>query len=326
VSSPATVGAVRGSVLGSGVVIAVAALLLSAPAAADDGALRWSGPPGCDGAALVRERVAARLGRPLDERDAIDAAVEVTAIDGGLRVHLALRTASATGERELFAATCADAAEAVALVVALAIADAPPPAAAAPPAALPARPPPVPVITRSPPVAARRAWSGGVRAQATTLLGPLPEAAVGVEITAWLAWRRAALEVSGAAWPARRATATGETDGETAGVDVGLRTAGARLCWRWLGAAIQTCAIGQLGELEAEGVGVTDARAGSGRWSALGAGGSAHLRLNRRVLLVASVEAGRALDRPRFRLADGTVLFRPSAWTAQLAAGIAVAW
>jgi hypothetical protein len=291
---------VRGSVLASGVIAIAAGLLPSSPAAADDDVLRWTGPPGCDDPALVRARVDSRLGRPLDARDGIDAAVEVTAIDGGLRAVLVLRTASAAGERELIAATCADAAEAVAIVVALAVADAP-----------------------LAPIAARAAWSGGVRAQARALLGPLPDPAVGVEVTAWLAWRQAAVEVSGAAWPARRASAAAAGG---AGVDVGLRAAAARLCWRLAGAAIHGCAIGQLGQLQAAGVGVTDARAGTGRWSALGAGGSGHLRLSRRVLLVASAEAGRALDRPRFRLADGTVLFRPAAWTAQLGAGIAVAW
>jgi hypothetical protein len=314
---------VRGSVLVSGVIAAAAVQVPSSPAAADDDVLRWAGPAGCDDPALVRARVASRLGRPLDARDGIDAAVEVTTIDGGLRAVLVLRTASAAGERELIAATCADAAEAVAIVVALAVADAPPaPPPPGPPAPLPARPR-LAATTTPAPIAARPAWSGGVRAQASTLLGPLPDPAVGVEVTGWLAWRRAAVEVSGAAWPARRAS-TAAADG--AGVDVGLLAAAARLCWRWAGAAIHSCAIGQLGQLQAEGVGVTDARAGTGRWSALGAGSSGHLRLGRRVLLVASAEAGRALDRPRFRLADGTVLFRPAAWTAQLGAGIAVAW
>jgi hypothetical protein len=315
---------VRGSVLASGVIAIAAGLLPSSPAAADDDVLRWTGPPGCDDPALVRARVDSRLGRPLDARDGIDAAVEVTAIDGGLRAVLVLRTASAAGERELIAATCADAAEAVAIVVALAVADAPlAPAPVVAPAPLPARPRLAATTTAPAPIAARAAWSGGVRAQARALLGPLPDPAVGVEVTAWLAWRKAAVEVSGAAWPARRASAAAAGG---AGVDVGLRAAAARLCWRLAGAAIHGCAIGQLGQLQAAGVGVTDARAGTGRWSALGAGGSGHLRLSRRVLLVASAEAGRALDRPRFRLADGTVLFRPAAWTAQLGAGIAVAW
>jgi hypothetical protein len=302
--------------------------LRAAPADAQPAdSITWQGPPGCADAAPLRAALAERLGRPLDAGTRV--AVAVTAEAGGLRAVPDLEAGAAPVHRELVAADCAEVVAAVAVVVSLAAAAAPPPPAPPPePPPPPAEPAPAMTGRRRParPFAAARAWQLGGRLQVSAMAGALPEASIGAEAAAWLAWRAAEAELAGAWWPTRRAERFADGAEVPAAVDVGLTTASARLCGRALAGGVRGCALGQLGRLRARGADVTEAREEHVRWTALGVSAAARVRVHRHLALTTSADLVRALDRPRFVLADGTTLFRPSGWAGQLGLGLELVW
>jgi hypothetical protein len=108
----------------------------------------WSAPAGCPDAESVRSRARSLAGAGA----AVDATAEVTRADDGFHVVLHVRVNGSSGERTLTAPSCADAAQSVAAILALAAST---PAALASPATSVAAPAPASVSTgTAPPPAA----------------------------------------------------------------------------------------------------------------------------------------------------------------------------
>lgn len=100
--------------------IVLVLLALRAPAHADEGAIRWEVPEGCPAADDFRARVVANLGREVAAGE-VDARLVVAKKGARWRVVMTVKTAAGDGERELEAASCAELAEAAALILALTI-------------------------------------------------------------------------------------------------------------------------------------------------------------------------------------------------------------
>jgi hypothetical protein len=330
--------------LGAGALLTTAAA--GAARAADrDPTLEWQAPPECPDAAYVMRRWAAnRLAATRDA--ALDArAVVVRGSDGLWRVELSIDGRSSAGHRSMVAASCLEAAEAVALVLAMASdaepakdasrAAAAPAVAEAPVAPVVATEDPRPVAPLPPPddpsespAPISRPEAFAVSTQAFVDIGILPSPGPGLAVT--VTWFPATLrsvwiELGGAL---SGIESTGNSEAERArfslraaalGACVGPR--GAR--WR-AGACADLEAVALHGAAEGE----TDARSDDGGLTELRARWSIAYDLAWPWEIRADGSAGLAVSVPQFVLvgpdATTTTLYTPSRWSARLALGVAV--
>jgi hypothetical protein len=251
----------------------------AAPARGDgaEGWLEWTraaGAESCAGGAEFSAAVAAQLGEPpaaaarrwhrrvtvlLERRSAPPASwsadLRLTTDDGRI-------AGSRRIERD--ARSCAPLVDALTLVAALLLSEAPPslaavdPPAARPVPAPPPRPaaPPTAVAVAPAPAAARaRSWGGSVEAGIAAGVGLLPNLAAAGEIRVAVAppagptWFASAV-----AWRAQ----TAEVEGGARGATLGLWLAGLGVCpvdVRWSSRAVSGCAGGEVGRLRASGFG-----------------------------------------------------------------------
>jgi hypothetical protein len=199
---------------------AAAIAWLGAPATARAADLEWVAPAGCSS----RESVLAAVTRAVGPRRAADVeAIRVRAVvessGRGYRVQLS----TPSGERALEAETCDQLADAVALILALAVE----PSAAAPQPQERVAPPQPETERRKPSVSAARSSWLAVGAGQVGDLGTLPGVAVGAEVFVGLRVPPVRLEISGAIWAPRRQ----EVEGTTAGGELTLTSAVAQGCF-----------------------------------------------------------------------------------------------
>ncbi|HTJ42425.1 MAG TPA: hypothetical protein VL463_10045 [Kofleriaceae bacterium] len=258
--------------------------------------ISWRAPAECPPEAEVRAQIVEHAGRDRADGREPYAVVDVSEQDGGYAARIQMRVGGATAAREIRGATCANVADAVSWMIALAWSPRgelapPPPAVIEPP-----RPP----VTRVPMI------DPYASAHVATDVGSLPAADAG--LGAALGARRGSIdaELAGTWWPSRFAGANG------AGVDVGAIELGVRTC-----AAI-ACAGVDVGWLEGHGIGVTDARGASLRIVSLSAGLRWRHALGAAALVI-DVGARVPTSRPTFVLDDGTALFRPAPVAARFA-------
>ncbi len=308
--------------------------------------VRWQAPAGCPDAAAVRARLDARLARPLGEGDAIDATVTVVRGRGSFRAHVAVWTPAADVDRELFAPRCAELADAVAVVLARAVAEARALAPAAAPRCDPLSPfDDCPAVRAerpfdSPrcgslevdgdcdhepvgrhPAAARR--DGGVRPALVSGAGIGPHVGYGLELGVWFVWGAGAVEIAGTRWLERLAELP---PSRRLGAAIGLDAIAARVCWNPDRFGPRVCALGELGTMTGRGIGLFDARVGEAIYSAAGVGVSLRAPLRPHVALVAGFDMLRVVDRPRFVLDRGTLLHQPDALAGRVALGLELGW
>ena len=287
--------------------------------------LQWTAPASCPSAAYVRARVQGAIGEADEHHQPVEADARVEQGDDGTW-HVTLRTKQGkqAGQRTFDAASCAELADATALIVAMMIVREPAPEAPeqpSPPATKPR--PPAPVRATPPPrIEAPPADAAAVvlSPQLALDLGSLPSAALGLGASGGLMWEAVRVELEAIMWPAKQATSA---DLASAGSDVGLSTAALHGCARpWPGAIrFDGCGGVELGRLRAEGFGVEHPKTEGALWSALFAGalmtwpvGDFALRLQ--------VGAAVPLTRPSVVLEPHGEVHRPSAVVARGAIGV----
>ncbi len=323
------------------------ALLLVAPGVAGGepatAVVRWQAPAGCPDEASVRARIDARLASPLGAGDAIDATVTVVRARRSLRAQVSVWTPAVDVERVLVAGQCDELADAVAVVLARAVAEAR--------ALAPARVE-EPELTWEPPVRPERRREaaeskdgdgpstrssgprsgrtgerarpdGGMRPSVVSGAGISPRVGYGLELSAWFVWGSGAVEVSGTRWLERLAALP---PSQRFGAAIGLDSLAARACWNPERYGPRVCVLGEVGTMSGRGVGLFDSRVGEAVYSAAGIGLSLRTRLRAHVALVGGFDMLRAIDRPRFVLDRGTLLFQPDPLAGRVALGVELGW
>lgn len=281
--------------------LVAAALLLSAPPArAQPEApapvdLQWRAPPSCPTRAEVLAALA-RLRPPGATRASspvrVVAAVE-TRDDGAWSLTLESHAGPDPSRRHLVTPSCAQAASATALIVALVLDTAPA-----------ARATPRPAV---PPPRSTTPWQLALRASASADLGSLPAPSPGLELTASLTWRRLRVEGSFTYWFAQRAMA------DRVGGDIGLVTGSLRGCallhrGRW---EPRLCGVVEGGAMHGTSVGLPQTNGGSSPWWAALVGVAVGWRVSDRVSLHAGVDAGVPLSAPDFVIGGVGQVHRP---------------
>ncbi len=296
------------------VCVAVPLALLSASTAAAQPrgplSLTWDAPAGCP----TRDEVIAaveRLRPHAFQRPATHPVVaEGRVSPDGARWSLSLttRAADGAGTRALTADTCAEAADAAAVVLALAI---DPTSRRAPPS------PPEPAAPAARPDDGPRFVT---RVHGALDLGTLPAPAPGLGASAGFVWRWLRVELGATWFPSQRAPGAGGVSS-----DVGLVSGELRACATPLRigrVAAGACAGLAGGAMYAEGVGFDRNRDGLTPWWSSLAGLIVRVALTRALTVTALAEAGVTLGDPRFVAGDGAVLHRPSRVTARGTAGV----
>jgi hypothetical protein len=288
----------------------VFALALLLPRAGADSArgltLRWSGPADCPEPPDLESEVAALLppGSALDPGRAFEVAID-TLPAGGYRLQLREPGADTSSVRVL--GSCAEAAEATAVLVALALDGGTREAAATP------EPEPAPLAPEEPaappePVAPIERGSWMLTAAALGDVRSLPDPSVGGMLGA--GWSLRALRLG---WSVRYLPAQ-SADGPPSGTSAKFDLYGAALNGAYLW-SVRAFAFGpalelELGYLHGRSHGVPNQRDGGASWALLAGGVQSEVRLHPRVALQCGVLLGVPLWHPSFALAPDRELFR----------------
>ena len=264
------VGAVIGAVVGT-----------CNPALAQSGAaltLDWQAPAGCPQAEIVTARATQLLGA-----DAVNEAIEVgarvtqpTADHAGWSVSLRLSQAGVDSQRVLSAASCDELADAVALVISMAIRE---------PEIVPSPPhpdrPPIPISSAEEDPPAVRAW-----ARLVMDLGSFDAANLGAAIGATVRTGAWFGQLEASYWPPVSISAPASAD---KGAALSLVAGAARLCvlpeLDATGVRIGPCAALEIGRLAGEGRNISNPRASSSLWIATLWGGQLLWELDAAVML-----------------------------------------
>jgi hypothetical protein len=274
--------------------------LAAAPALADDApypiALDWNAPEGCPARDEIVVEIERLLGGPPTAGKHMSARAAASQVPAGWELELSITDEHGTGERRVTGATCKEAGDAAALIIALAFdpkaveatmaagtptpapapAPAPEPAPAPVPVVVPpSRPPPPPLPWTPPPEPEEKLWlSAGVTAGGD--IGSLPATAFGLGATVGLRYRPVAAQVRFRYLFSVDATDS-PRDGKGGHFD--LWTVTPRFCLTpWTSAAPGKRALGDLaldgcvevdlGQMRGEGTGVLNGREGDALWVA----------------------------------------------------------
>ncbi|HEU0033140.1 MAG TPA: hypothetical protein VFQ53_21050 [Kofleriaceae bacterium] len=307
-----------------------------APAHAEPGFV-WDAPAGCPDAAAVRARIERRL--PGDVR-VLGIEVSITRDGDGFVAQVDTRALTvANGTRTLRSARCDQLADAVAVIVARLATEARRQRVATAPldtgdgdtdagqvgdADEPAafvhhRRPATPVDTAERP----RVWGGGVRALAVSGIGLVPHVGLGGELAGFVRRHNAFGELAVARWAERPMYLTAGAPGR---VDVGITLLAARGGWAsdhmplrgWLGV--------ESGLMHGTGIDLYASQGGSTRWTAVAAGFGVGWPMSEHARLVGTFELAAPVERARFELADGTMVYEPSGASARCALGLELGW
>jgi len=263
--------------------------------------LEWEAPPPCPGQAEVVAEVARLVGRrprvPADRLLVVRARASA-APDGSWQLQMILATRDGIRERTLKSRSCAEVADAAALIMAMAI---------DPAAALAARPqPPEPG-----PAPEARSWFAVVRGGAAADAGMLPGLGPGVIFGAGAALGGFSIEAQAAYWPPRRADLPGRP-----GVGGELRawSGGLQASW-WRRARVEGGLVAGVDAAlyTGTGYGVTDRATAHALSLGVVAGPAVRWRIGERFALRLDSGLGLMIIRPRFTLQDLGTVFQPGA-------------
>jgi hypothetical protein len=301
--------------------LASLAVMLSSAASAAP-LVHWRAPADCPDEADVEKRVASRLGPDAAASAPIN--VVVHAEGPGF-------VAQIGDARMLRSASCAELADAAALVVARLVLEEPAPAPSTPVAPVAPVAPVPPIVPSAPPLPLdvvehtsrpppKRELGFGLRLSALTGGGAQPGIALGGELAVPLVWRQLFIEPAGELW------ATSTSSGAMPGLEASLTAAALRGGWRSSALPLRAWLVAEVGRLSGEGINVVAPRAAAAAWAGVGAGGAFTWTIERGLAFVASAEAIAAIARPRFGLDDGDLVYQPAAVALRLAVGFEVAW
>jgi hypothetical protein len=290
----------------------------------------WSAPAACPDATSLRTRIEARLERSLDDAPV---GIEVEVVYAGDRyiAWIDLRAVTvAIDMRTLKSKNCGELADAVAVVIARAASDAivrrevairddigdspPPPTSVAantakfiPDFSRAARPP--------------RAWAIGARFSGVSGIGVIPKVGLGGELAVTMRFKTTLAEIAGTRWVA---SAAQFHDGGPAKVDVDLDTAAVRIGWRPIDVPLRAWVAAEGGSMRGNNIALPSQQLESGRWIAAGAGFGIAWQMNRYTRLVGATETMLALERVRFSLGDGIIVYAPSPMSVRTIVGLEV--
>jgi len=253
--------------------------------------LSWSAPDECPSQQQVESEIARLVGGDLALVDGSDLRADVTVVRGPLwSATLTTQHGGQSGERSIQAPSCQAAADAIALIIALAI---DPDAVAVGPQSVAATPP----VRED-----RQLWIlAGVHAQGRS--GTLPSPDVGVGLGLGLAGRRWWTELrwtyglrqdQTASLPSGASGRFNVTLGSLTGC---IDLVGARL-------ALGPCAVAEGGRASATGYGATAGFSSDVLWLAVGGGGFSSLALSEHVRALVEVDVLAPLYRPDFVFED----------------------
>jgi hypothetical protein len=216
--------------------------------------LTWRAPPSCPPGPEIEREITRLVGSAPRDKGMLKATVDVAGSDDRVwRARVRSEYGGEIGERSLEGTTCRAVARAAALVVALTVdshaGEEPLPPPRVPDLVLP--PPPSP----SPPPPRPRTHRWYVLLGPRSEAGLLPRPGVGAGIGVGIRFPVGSLEVTAAAYAPENFTVAGTATGGR----FTLISAGARLCPRIVGAAIDllACVTAEFDRLSAEGFGVT---------------------------------------------------------------------
>jgi hypothetical protein len=307
--------------------VAGLATLLAAQTAGADGAtlppsirVQWNAPSGCPETSAVRAAIAGLLGPSLPRTASSPIAAQATvraAPSGEFAARILVQAGGSPEEKVIDVPDCATAADAFAMIVALAVdpnvgAVVTPPKGPAPPSGSPR-----PAQLRSePPSRANPSPAGGLRALAGPLVAtgagalPVPSYGFGAKLALEGRFR---WEVAAAYWPERpNSVASG-----TASVGARIRLESIESSFCLLQGVGEWCVAGEVGAMAASGTGVPLPSRGTSWWLAPSVAAGARWTVAPRIVLGARLDVGVPILRPSFVLdnvgaRDVVQVYRPA--------------
>ena len=276
----------------------------AAPANASQLSFAWAAPEGCASEQNVRARVDRILGTHATPHENVDARVRVVTDGSTYHAEIELNSAGQSSSRRVDDSSCDALADAVALIVALAVDPEavapkkeapPPPAPVSPPSPSPSPPATIANRAENEPVQRHPIFVGGSILLDTATLAAL---AVGAEFVVGYNPKHVALEISGSWLAAQDARlAAGSTEGASEHA-LGI---GARGCWEIFDSAftIGPCGGAELTGIFADGFGSTQTSEASAALFRALLGGRAKLQFSRFALRLGA-EAAIPFSRPSF--------------------------
>jgi hypothetical protein len=285
--------------------------------------LQWDAPAGCPEAEIVEadisERLAARKASP---RKPVAAHARVHESDEGWTLELDIESEGGRESRELDSDECEVLADAVALIVTLAVLEQPELEAPKPPGAVVVTEPKIEIRSEShvqknePPTWGTRVFGGGT-------YGPLPGFGANAGLGVALIGRAYRVELTGIYGFRRTAEVDGDPD---IGGDLRMWAIGTRGCGvpRVRRVEFPLCGGLEAGAVHGVGFGVPDAKRDRRAWLALTAGPGVSVRIVRHLALWATVDGVVALLRPAFALEPFGVIHRAQTAGVRALAGIEI--
>ncbi len=282
--------------------------------------LTWRAPAGCPDAASLRARVERRLERSLDEvviRVEVD--VVRTADRYVARVDLRAMTV-ANDVRTLRSTHCGELADAVAVIVTRVASD----AIASRRVAVRDTEDPTAITVESVTLPDKpRVWTIGARFSGVSGIGVIPKVGLAGELAITVRRNETLAEIAGTRWVA---SAAQFHDGAPPRVDVDLDVASLRYGWRPTNLPLRAWTAVEVGRMDGNNLRLPSQQLESGRWVAAGAGFGVAWQMTPWLRLVGTNETMLAIDRVRFTLGDGIIVYAPSPMSFRASVGLEVGW
>jgi hypothetical protein len=288
--------------------------------------LEWRAPASCPDVASLRARVEQRLERSLDDV-VVGIEVDVALAGGRYVARIDLRAMTVANDvRTLRSRRCSELADAVAVIVArvaseqiargrvVARVDRDDDEATSVAGAY------VPAPREAPPP---RPWTIGARISGVSGIGIIPKVGLGGELAVTVRHGNTLAELAGTRW---NTSAAQFHNGAPAKVDVDLDVAALRAGWRRPELPLRAWAAFEYGHMYGTGVKLPSQQLESGRWIAAGVGFGVAWQMAPWIRLLGTTEAMAAIDRVRFSLGDGIVVYAPSPMSVRATAGLEVGW
>lgn len=291
--------------------------------------LAWRVPAGCPDSTSLRTRIEARLERSLDDAP-VGIEIDVTYAGGRYIARIDLRAVTVANDmRTLKSKNCSELADAVAVVIARAASDAiarrevaarddgdePPPRRSVVAATAQFIPDP------DPPTSPPSRWAIGARISGVSGIGVIPKVGLGGELAITMRHDSTLAEIAGTRWVT---SAAQFHDGAPAKVDVDLDVAAFRLGWRPTDVPLRAWLAVEGGSMRGNNIVLPTQQLESGRWLAAGAGFGIAWQMNRYCRLVGATETMLAIERVRFSLGDGMIVYAPSPMSVRTILGLEV--
>jgi hypothetical protein len=168
-----------------------------------------------------------------------------------------------------------------------------------------------------------RPWTLGARLSGLSGIGIIPQVGLGAELAVTLRAGSHLAELGGARWMASAA------EFDVAGsspVDVNLDVAIARYGWRPTAMPLRAWMAIEVGNMRGIGVRPPNEPDDTGRWLAAGGGFGIAWQMTSWVRLVGTTEVLLAIERARFGMSDGTIVYAPAPMSVRTSCGLEVGW